>query len=352
VIQRVLMTADAVGGVWTYSLELARGFVRHGVETSLAVMGPAPTAQQLADTHPIRVLHSACKLEWMDDPWSDVDRAGDWLLQLEKEIQPDVVHLNGYSHGSLPFRAPKVVVGHSCVLSWWEAVHKKPAPREWDEYKRRVTRGLRGADLIVTPSYAMRDALFANYNSRAMVIPNGCTFEQFQPSAKEDFVLTAGRLWDRAKNLQLLEQLAPSLAWLVYAAGDGGGLSNVKTLGVLSSGDMRSWFARAAIYALPARYEPFGLSVLEAALSGCALVLGDIPSLRENWDGAALFASPDRPEKFRDQLCALIESESLREKQQRAALERARNFSSEKMTGAYLAAYGAVRSHFAATCRS
>ncbi len=33
---------------------------------------------------------------------------------------------------------------------------------------------------------------------------------------------------------------------------------------------------------LPARYEPFGLSVLEAALSGCALVLGDIPSLRES----------------------------------------------------------------------
>ena len=218
------MTADAVGGVWTYSLELARGFVRHGVETSLVVMGPAPTAQQLTDAHPVRVLHSACKLEWMDDPWSDVDRAGDWLLQLEKEIQPDVVHLNGYSHGSLPFRAPKVVVGHSCVLSWWEAVHNKPAPREWDEYKRRVTRGLRGADLIVTPSYAMRDALVANYDSRAIVIPNGCTFEPFQHSAKEDFVLTAGRLWDRAKNLQLLEQLAPSLAWLVYAAGDGGGL--------------------------------------------------------------------------------------------------------------------------------
>ena len=48
-----------------------------------------------------------------------------------------------------------------------------------------------------------------------------------------------------------------------------------------------------SIYALPARYEPFGLSVLEAALSGCALVLGDIPSLREIWDGAALFVDPD-----------------------------------------------------------
>ena len=51
--------------------------------------------------------------------------------------------------------------------------------------------------------------------------------------------------------------------------------------------------ARAAIYALPAHYEPFGLSILEAAMSGCALVLGDIPSLREIWGDAAVFVHPD-----------------------------------------------------------
>jgi glycogen synthase len=53
------------------------------------------------------------------------------------------------------------------------------------------------------------------------------------------------------------------------------------------------WYARASIYALPARYEPFGLSALEAALSGCALILGDIPSLREVWLEAAPYVSPD-----------------------------------------------------------
>ena len=48
-----------------------------------------------------------------------------------------------------------------------------------------------------------------------------------------------------------------------------------------------------AIYASPARYEPFGLGVLEAALSSCALVLGDSPTLREPWSDAALFVPPD-----------------------------------------------------------
>ena len=40
-----------------------------------------------------------------------------------------------------------------------------------------------------------------------------------------------------------------------------------------------------------ALYEPFGLAVLEAAQAGCALVLSDIPTFRELWDGAALFVA-------------------------------------------------------------
>ena len=40
--RRVLMTADAVGGVWTYALELAAGLDRAGVAVVFAVMGPPP----------------------------------------------------------------------------------------------------------------------------------------------------------------------------------------------------------------------------------------------------------------------------------------------------------------------
>ena len=54
------------------------------------------------------------------------------------------------------------------------------------------------------------------------------------------------------------------------------------------------WLRRATIFALPARYEPFGLSALEAGLAGCALVLGDIP-MREVWHDAAMFVPPEQP---------------------------------------------------------
>src|SRR3546814_5318202 len=47
--RRVLMTTDTVGGVWQYSLELARGLDRCGIQTVLAAMGrPASGAQRRA----------------------------------------------------------------------------------------------------------------------------------------------------------------------------------------------------------------------------------------------------------------------------------------------------------------
>ena len=92
--------------------------------------------------------------------------------------------------------------------------------------------------------------------------------------------------------------------------------------------------SHASIYALPALYEPFGLSILEAALSGCALVLGDIPSLRENWTGAALFAGD-----LKEALTSLMDDFALRNRLATAARKRALTFTPERMAAGYLAAY-------------
>ena len=118
------MTGDAVGGVWTYALVLARALAPHGVRVTLATMGARPGAAQRADADAagIDLVVSDFRLEWMDDPWEDVARAGEWLRSLERDVAPDLVHLNGYAHGALDWRAPVVVVAHSDVCSWWRAV--------------------------------------------------------------------------------------------------------------------------------------------------------------------------------------------------------------------------------------
>jgi hypothetical protein len=100
---------------------------------------------------------------------------------------------------------------------------------------------------------------------------------------------------------------------------------------------------RAAIYALPARYEPLGLSVLEAALAGCALVLGDIPSLREVWGGeAAIFVPPNDVDALADALELLRREPVRRARLAVCARARALEYGPARMAASYLAAYSSL----------
>jgi glycogen(starch) synthase len=292
--RRVLMTADAVGGVWEYALELCRGLAEAGTEVVLAVMGPPPDEPQravVAGLPGVELVAEPYLLEWMDNPWRDVAAAGRWLLELERRRGCDLVHLNGYAHGALPFASPTLVVGHSCVLSWWRAVKGEPAPATWDRYRRAVAAGLARADRVVAPTAWMLGALATHYGPlrRGEVIFNGRRAAGYPLARKEPFVLGAGRVWDEGKNLALLAAAAPRLPWPVRIAGTASGAAGEPFLGKLPAHELAALMARAGIFVSPARYEPFGLTVLEAALSGCALVLSDIPPFRELWQDAAVF---------------------------------------------------------------
>lgn len=348
------MTADAVGGVWTYALELIRSLAP--AKVVLAIMGPAPDADQQAEAQAIPNLELVTgdfRLEWMEDPWADVDTAGEWLLSLEAHHKPDLIHLNGYCHAALPWRAPCLVAAHSCVLSWWEAVKDGPAPREWRRYASEVAAGLRAADHVVAPSHAMLDCLRRHYHElhSSSVIVNGRQGSFAIPDQKEPIVLSAGRLWDEAKNTRVLAKAAEGLSWPVFLAGEAGPprashYESVRLLGKLSGTDLAGWYARASIYALPARYEPFGLSVLEAAQAGCALVLADIPSLRELWDGAAVFVPASDPSLWEATLTELVRRPEVRSDLGRLASGRARLYPTERMKDSYLDLYHRLlRSH-------
>lgn len=346
-----MLSADAVGGVWTYALELATGLAEQGIEVLVAVLGPPPAPEQCAAAERVAGLtlrHGDFPLEWMQDAVPEQAAAGEWLLALAREWKPDVVHLNHYGHGHLEWPAPALVVAHSCVGSWFECVRGEPAGPEWEGYRRLLARGLQGAPMVIAPTQAMLDATQRLYGPfrASRVIHNGRRAADFPAGDKAPHILSAGRLWDEAKNVGTLARIAGELPWPVRVAGDtahpeGGdaAFEGVHLLGRLDPAAMARAYAQASIYALPARYEPFGLSALEAALAGCALVLGDIASLRELWNGAAVFVPPDDGAALAQALRGLIEDAPRRDELARRAHERALGYDSARMVARYLQTY-------------
>jgi glycogen(starch) synthase len=346
------MTADSVGGVWTYSLQLASELGERGIEVTLVVMGGKPSpdqAREAARIGNLTLIGTDFRLEWMSDPDADLIMAGEVLLELEAERQPDIVHLNGFYHATLPFKAPVVVVAHSCVSSWWRACRKTPLPLEWSAYGERVAAGIAAADLVVAPTQAYLDEFVALHGRprRAQTIPNGRDPARFSAGPKRQVALAAGRLWDEAKNISTLCRAADGLSRPVMIAGDATApdgrsidtCGNLLWLGRLSAEEIAARMADAAVFVSPARYEPFGLAILEAALSACALVLGDIPTLRELWDGAAIFVDPEDEHALRNALDLLLGDSELAAALGDRARERATGYTSARMADAYLSAY-------------
>lgn len=360
--RRILMTADTVGGVWTYSVELARAIAPHGVHVALATMGGPLSESQRVDveqTPNVELFESSYKLEWMEDPWNDVREAGRWLLDLERRLRPDLVHLNGYAHGALPWCAPVLVVGHSCVFSWFSAVRSEAPSTTWEWYRREVKRGLSHADEVTAPTNAMLASLEHLYGpfTTGGAVYNARSCASFRPAEKHPIVFSAGRIWDEAKNIAALANVAPDSPWSIYVAGpsqhpDGSDaqFDRVNLLGNLDTPRLAEWMSRAAIYALPARYEPFGLSALEAGLSGCALILGDIPSLREVWAESAIYVKPGDDAQLLTAIRNLAKNEALRKEMAIRARARALQYTPERMARGYLSVYRRLlRNAFAET---
>ncbi len=352
-ISRLLMTIDAPGDNWLFAITLAQALAPHHIHVILATMG-APLRLDQRDTirriPSISLYESALKVEWMHNPWDDLVRAGDWLLGLEAHTRPDVIHVGSFTQAALPWKAPVVLGAQGCLMSWWEAVKGLPLPPDRVDYQARVAHGLQAAQRVVVPSAAFGHMLKRHYTPDLplVVIPNGYAraASGAAPISKESFVLAYGRMWDEARNLGALIRTAPQLPAPVYIAGGGdtselqpaGKDRGIRRLGTPGPRQLEQWYARAAVFASPARYDPLGLSIVAAGVAGCALVLGDIPMVREHWDGAALFVRDDAG--LEDSLRQLLEDPALRRAWGERARERAESFTAVRMADAYMRLYG------------
>jgi glycogen synthase len=355
----ILITADTIGGVWTYTRELVTGLASRGIRITLVSFGGIPSRLQsawLEGLAGVTYFPTGYGLEWMQDCGEDVSHSAQYLRSVIDERKPDLLHLSQYCFGSMEVALPKIVVAHSDVMSWSQTVRGMQPRDAWAQwYRRTVAKGLAGASLVVAPSRWMLGCIENCYGPqlRSGVIYNGRTPALFNSSAiKQSYAASAGRLWDEGKQSRLLLQLSASpmpihLAGAASVTGEsshhaGRATSNmgIQFKGHLSEDEMRELLSRAAIYIATSKYEPFGLAPLEAALSRCAIVANDIPSFREIWGDAALYFRSDDAEALRQALALLDGDRELRMNYAGRAYERALlSYTAHRMVEEYVDLY-------------
>lgn len=354
---RLMMTADTVGGVWTFAVTLARSLGAAGFPVLLVTLGPRPTSGQrdmITGVPRVSLVEADLQLEWQDPAGTDVIHARAVLGALAETFAPDVIHVNGFREATFDWKAPTIIVAHSCANSWAAACGETGsfASEDWSVYTSNVRSGLENATAWVAPTYAFRDMVVRQYDlsSKGYAIWNGVDGNNGSSQGKLPFILSAGRVWDKAKNMSALASVAPEIDWPIKIAGPssvaGKGLRSVANgcefLGEISHEALLRKMKTASIFVSPGLYEPFGLSVLQAAKAGCALLLSDIPTFRELWDGAALFFDPRDQKMLVTCLRSLCRGDLQRTRLQRAAAERARRYPLCKTVDAYRLLYAGV----------
>ena len=205
---------------------------------------------------------------------------------------------------------------------------------------------------VVTVSEFARAELTELLGVEAAVVPGGVD-ERFTPAADPEPARRAHRL-DRPyvlcvashtarKNLAALVPAARALAAdgidVVVAGGHRPqfapeqGLDALRLLGHVDDALLPGLYAGAEAFALPSRYEGFGLPVLEAMACGTPVVAADATALPETCGGAAMLAPPEG-EAFAAALADLLGDAGARERLRAAGLQRAAAFSWDRTASA------------------
>ena len=134
---RVLLSTDTVGGVWDYTLTLARELRARGHDVFLAVVGEPPEERLRPSRRGWRWMPATTG--WSGCParrptWTP---AGEWLAGLARSWGADVVHLNQMAYAVHDFGAPDAGRGaQRRALLVRRGEGRRGRPPEWGEYAR------------------------------------------------------------------------------------------------------------------------------------------------------------------------------------------------------------------------
>lgn len=214
--------------------------------------------------------------------------------------------------------------------------------------------GHRARRLITVSEFSRRELveLLGVDPGRIEVIPEGVD-ERFGRTGAADvaaasaryrltapYVLAVGTVSAR-KNLNALDPAARALGErgieLVVAGSDRGYLRgapvSLRRLGYVDDRDLPGLYAGASAFAMPSKYEGFGLPCLEAMACGTPVVASRAGALPEVVGDAGVLVDADDSSAFADALLAAACDETLHARLDRAGRRRAAEFSWRRTAG-------------------
>jgi glycosyltransferase involved in cell wall biosynthesis len=211
-------------------------------------------------------------------------------------------------------------------------------------------RAARAADSVITISNFARQRMIELLGlpaDKVTVAQLGVDCDQFTPNLgpRADFVMYPARGWPHKNHARLIEAMRlvrrerPEMRLVLT----GGALDSLGELpdwvdrrGLVSVGELRELYRRAAVLAFPNMYEGFGLPPLEAMASGCPVAASDSGSIPEVCgDAAVLFDALDVEAIAAGILSALARNSELAQ----LGLEQVRRFTWERCRDTHLGVY-------------
>ncbi len=233
--------------------------------------------------------------------------------------------------------APMVGTFHADAPSWARRLLKSG---------RGATRSMaRRLDVVTAVSEVARSSVSALPNVR--IIPNGLDLTRFAPSVKEaGSVVFVGRD-DKRKGLSVLlgawpavRELHPSARLRIIGASRDTEIEGVEFLGRVPDETKVAILASSGIAVAPnTGGESFGIVIVEAMASGCAVVASALPAFISVLGATGELVAVGDADGLAERIVALLDDEPRRSSRASAARDRAHLYDIESVGRSYLDAY-------------
>lgn len=346
------------GGQVVFVMELAKRFARLGYKVDVLTRRFEKQPEQDKINNSLRVWRIPFGGKEFIRKEDMHDHVGDFVTNTMAAIRKrgltyDVVNSHYWDAGfagqklAEEMQIPHIHTPHS--IGWWKR-HRMKGSRENLEkvyrFEERIQKEYvlyRSCDHIIATSEEQVDLIEEHYQmprDHISMIPPGIDEARFTPvepdrlaKIRDELKMSANDVYvvGRAatnKGYDLIIEALPHLrklqpkARLVLAAGANsdrdkklvdkckeqakklGVNRNIKWLGYIEDEDMADYYRAPGIFALPSRYEPFGMTAVEAMACGTPAVLTPHGGLhgQVTFGTHALVADPKRPEEFAAQL--------------------------------------------------